>query len=72
MGSFFSGPTDPEVYVPAVASPNDAAAKAAAEEAARAEAEATRKRKGRSSTILTGPAGDTSTAPTAKAELLGG
>ncbi len=72
MGSFFSSPSTPDVITVAAPSPNDAAAKAAADEAAKAEAEAARKRKGMRSTILTGASGDTSTAPTQKAELLGG
>jgi hypothetical protein len=70
MGSLFSSPSTPDVVeVPVY---DDTAAEEAARAAAEAEAAAARKRKGMKSTILTGAQGDTSMAPTQKAELLGG
>ncbi len=70
MGSLFSAPSTPDVvYVPQI---DNSAAEAAAKKAAEAEAAAAKKRKGMMSTIMTGPAGDTSTATTKKGELLGG
>jgi hypothetical protein len=67
MAGLFSSPKMPDPTPPPAPSQNDPAV----EEARRKEIVAATKMKGRASMLLTGGAGDTSTAPTARRVLLG-
>lgn len=74
--SFFSGlisqPSSPHIIMPTTPSPTSTEADLAAQEAAKKQAEALKKRRGAAATILSGPEGILSPAVTRKATLLSG
>jgi hypothetical protein len=70
MSGLFGGSSEPDYY-PTPAAPPLANDDARLKEAAKLQAEALRKRKGRLSTILTGPEGVLEQAPVEKKTLLG-
>lgn len=72
LGGLLGAPKMPDVPAAPLTPDTDPAAQAKIAEAERLEREAQLRARGRASTILTGGAGDTSTANTARRTLLGG